>query len=526
MKKSKILFITPPYHCGVVEAAGHWMPLTFVYLAAAARNSGLDAVIYDAMTKRVKIEEIRQYIADVNPDYVATTGVTSTVLDALEVLKAAKEVNPNIVTIIGGVHPTFMVEETLSNPAVDFVVRGEGERTLQELLACLEEKKTLSTVAGIAYRENGKTVTTPARPFVADLDELDTAWDLIEWDDYTLFVIPGSRLGSINTSRGCEHNCKFCSQQKFWQKTWRGRKPEKIVAELDMLKTSYGMDVVLFSDEYPTSNRANWEALLDLLIEKQLGIHILMETRPEDIVRDRDILHKYRDAGIIHVYIGVEATDQETLDLIKKDISVQIGMDAINLLREHNIISETSFILGFPHETKASVERTLQLSKIYDPDFAHYLALAPWPYAEMYVDLEPFVVSKDYRKYNLIDPVIKPAEMTIEDIDWSIINCYRVFYMDKLRDVLNVKDPFRRDYLLRSMKLIMSSSFITEKLGVLGKIPPEMAAAIDAISAAHGADQAALHPQSAPHGSGHGAGHGAAFSRCPFGKDKPSSAKE
>ena len=180
--------------------------------------------------------------------------------------------------------------------------------------------------------------------------------------------------------------------------------------------------------------------------------------------------------------------------MIKKDVSVQAGIDAISLLNEHNIITETSFILGFPHETKESVERTLRLSKIYNPDFAHYLALAPWPYADMYNDLEPFVVSKDYRKYNLIDPVIKPVNMTVEDIDWSIINCYRVFYMGKLKEVMNVKDPFKRDYMLRSMQLIMSSSFITKKLGTLGKMPPEMAAAIDAIAAAHPLSRAQVSP--------------------------------
>ncbi|MBA4387218.1 MAG: magnesium-protoporphyrin IX monomethyl ester oxidative cyclase [Verrucomicrobia bacterium] len=499
MSKSRILFVTPPYHCGVVEAAGHWIPMTFVYLAGAARDAGLEPVIYDAMTRRCSHADIAKVIEETKPDYVATTAITSTVVDALTVLESAKKVNPEVITLIGGVHPTFMCEETLQNKAVDYVVRDEGEETLRVLLRCLEENGDPAQVAGIAYRADGRVVRTPARPFVKDLDALTTAWDLIEWKDYTLFVMPGSRLGAVNTSRGCNHDCKFCSQQKFWQKTWRGRDPGKVAAELEMLKSRYGMNVVLFSDEYPTRDAKHWEDLLDVLIKKKLGISILMETRPEDIVRDKNILHKYREAGVIHVYVGVEATDQETLDLIKKDVSVQNGMDAIRLLDENGIITETSFILGFPHETKETVERTLRLSKIYNPDFAHYLALAPWPYADMYKELEPYVVDKDYRKYNLIDPVIKPINMSREDIDWAIINCYRSFYMDKLREVLNVKDAFKRDYLLRSMKLIMSSSFITEKLGTLGKLPPEMAAAIKAISAAHPDTTGSGHPGIIPH---------------------------
>ena len=107
--------------------------------------------------------------------------------------------------------------------------------------------------------------------------------------------------------------------------------------EIRLLRDSYGVNVVLFSDEYPTQDRDRWEKMLDLLIAQDMGVYLLMETRPEDIVRDAEILWKYRKAGIIHVYIGVEATDQETLDLIKKDVSVQIGIEAINLIRENGM---------------------------------------------------------------------------------------------------------------------------------------------------------------------------------------------
>ncbi len=215
---------------------------------------------------------------------------------------------------------------------------------------------------------------------------------------------------------------------------------------------------------------------MDLLIEKDLGIYLLMETRAEDIVRDREILWKYKKAGVIHIYIGVEATDQETLDLIKKDVKVGVGVEAIRLIHEHGMITETSFLLGFPHETKKSIARTLKLSKVYNPDFAHYLALAPWPYADMYRELEPYIVEKDYRKYNLIDPVIKPEKMSLKAIDFAIVDCYRSFYMGKFKEILSIKDTFKKRYLLHSMKLIMGSSFIVHKIGSLGKMPPQVSA--------------------------------------------------
>ena len=104
--------------------------------------------------------------------------------------------------------------------------------------------------------------------------------------------------------------------------------------------------------------------------------------------------------------------------------------------------------------------------------------------AEMYDDLEPYVVDFDYRKYNLIDPVIKPENMSVKDIDWAIINCYRSFYMDKLKEVMTLSDPFKRKYMIHSMKLIMNSSFIVDKLGSLGKIPPQVQAVLSRISSA------------------------------------------
>ncbi len=472
--RKRTLFITPPYHCGVVEVAGRWVPLTFVYLAGAVRDAGFEPIIYDAMTKQHNFEDIRKMIEDVKPDFVATTAITSTISDALEILKITKELNPEIVTIIGGVHPTFMYKEVLLNNSVDYVVRGEGEETIKELLLCIRSNGNTSDIKGIAYKSGHNIVVTQPRPFIEDLDCLSTAWDLIEWKDYRYFVVPNSRLGAISTSRGCNHNCSFCSQQKFWHQTWRKRRPEKVVNEIEFLAKTYGVNVFLVPDEYPTNDRERWLRFLDLMIERDLGVYLLMETRAEDILRDRDILHKYRKAGIIHIYIGVEATDQETLDLIKKDIKVDTGMEAIKLIHEQGMITETSFILGFPHETEKSIKKTLNLSKVYNPDFAHFLALAPWPYADMYQELRPYIITGDYKKYNLIDPVIQPEGMTIEDIDKAIIDCYQNFYMGKLKDILSMNDEFKKRYLLTSMKLMMSSSFIVNKLGNLGKIPPQV----------------------------------------------------
>ena len=153
------------------------------------------------------------------------------------------------------------------------------------------------------------------------------AFDLADWSIYRYFVIPGGRLGAVAASRGCNFTCTFCSQQQFWQRSWRRREPAKVVDEIRQLNQRWGVNVVLLTDEYPTKDAAAWEEFLDRMISLRRAtgreIHLLMETRAPDIVRDRAILPKYRQAGIVHVYVGLEATDQETLDRVDKRASVE-----------------------------------------------------------------------------------------------------------------------------------------------------------------------------------------------------------
>jgi len=474
MSAMKVLFVTPPYHCGVVEVAGHWSPLQFVYLAGAARAAGFECQIDDAMTARVGHDDIARTLEDFTPDVVATSCITATYPDGLEIMRAAKARGAR--TVMGGVHPSFMWHDVLSEPGapVDFVAIGEGEETLVELLTALRDGGDVSQVRGLAYRDDGTPRRTPTRPRRPTLDGMPMAWDLLDWPMYTYFVYPGSRLGAISTSRGCSHSCTFCSQQKFWERSWRGRSPECVVDELTHLRKTYGVDVVLLTDEYPTPERDPWERLLDLIIERDLGIKLLLETRADDIVRDADILAKYVAAGVVHVYVGIEATDQATLDLVNKESDVDTNIKALRLLDTHGIISETSFVLGFPDETPDKIARTLELSKTYNPDFAHYLTITPWPYSDLWRELEPHIAVRDFRKYNLIDPIVRPTAMSLEDVDNAIVDCYRSFYSGKVLQLATEKNAARRAYMQRSMRLIMGSSFIRTKMGQGKGMPPKV----------------------------------------------------
>ena len=480
MKKiKKVILITPPYHSGVVESAGTWLNLGFVYIAGALREAGFEVDYYDAMALWHEWPEIHKRIDAFQPDVVATTAFTPSIVDAVGILALAKEINPEIITVIGNVHATFCYEELLFEPEnpIDFIVRGEGEYILPSLLKCLNSGDDPQKVAGLAFKHEGKVIATPPASFIDDLDSLPTAWDLVEWPIYSYHPKPNSTLAIVSSSRGCRQNCSFCSQQLFWQRTWRARSAENFVAELEMLNREYGVNVAMLADEIPTRNRDRWNRILDLLIERRPGVKLLMETRVDDILRDADIMDKYHEAGVEHIYVGVESCSQKTLNLFKKGTKVEQSKLAIDLINQADIVSETSFVLGMPEDTPESIANIVELAKHYNPDMAFFLAIAPWPYADLYPVLKEHVVIKDYRKYNLVEPVVKPIHMTLPELEMELGRAAQIFFMHKFQNLKQLSS-WKQEFMVEVFRILLNNSYLAKQMQAIaskgGAMPPEM----------------------------------------------------
>lgn len=490
MTIKRVALITPPYHSGVVESAGTWLNVGFVYIAGSLRAQGYEVDYYDAMSLWHKWPEIQKRIESFKPDVVATTAYTASIVHAVELLRLAKAVNPKTVTVVGNVHATFCYEELLrgDHDAIDFIVRGEGEVTLPSLLNCLNAGGDPATIPGLAFFTDSRVVATAKAPYIQDLDSLPTAWDLVEWPIYTYRAKNNARLAIVSSSRGCQQKCSFCSQQLFWAQTWRARSPENFVSELQMLSEKYGVEVAMLADEIPTFDRDRWVKILDLMIERQVGVKLLMETRVDDILRDADIMDKYRQAGVEHIYVGVEAGSQETLDLFKKDTKVEQSKQAIDIINNADIVSETSFVLGMPEDTPESIAATIELAKHYNPDMAFFLAIAPWPYAELYPQLEKYVISKDYRKYNLVEPVLKPTRMTVEELEKELGKAAQKFYMHKFQN-LDKMSNWKKDFMLAVLDIFINHSYLAGQIKAAMKegkeMPPEVKALIKTVKGHH-----------------------------------------
>jgi anaerobic magnesium-protoporphyrin IX monomethyl ester cyclase len=243
------------------------------------------------------------------------------------------------------------------------------------------------------------------------------------------------------------------------------------VNELEHLRNVYGVNVVMISDETPTLSRKRWERILDLKIERGIDTKLLLETRVNDILRDEDIMWKYKKANVDHIYVGVESTSQMTLNIFKKNIKVEESKRALEVINEYDIVSETSFVLGMPDDTKKSIRNSVELAKYYAPDLAFFLAIAPWPYSDIYPELKPYIEVRDYSKYNLVEPVVKPRKMALNEIRDELGRASREFYMHKLL-TLDEMSTSKREFMIKVIKLIATDSYLARDMK--GTVPEEI----------------------------------------------------
>lgn len=329
--------------------------------------------------------------------------------------RAIREAIPQAHIVYGGVHPTYYWREVLAaEPCVDAVVRGEGEETALQLMRALEAGVTLDHIRGIAFRRDGVPHGTPPAPVIQDLDAYRVGWELIDHRRYSYWG--GKRAVVVQFSRGCPHLCNYCGQRGFWTR-WRHRDPVKLAAEIARLHRDHGVEVFNFADENPSAGRKPWKAFLEALIAERVSVTLVGSTRADDIVRDADFLHLYKAAGFERFLMGMENTDEATLELIRKGGATSTDREAIRLLRKHNILSMATWVAGFHEEGWRDLLRGLRQLISYDPDQIQALYVTPhrWtPYyriAEGRTIVQDDLTRWDYKHQVLATSRLKPWQL-------------------------------------------------------------------------------------------------------------------
>jgi radical SAM superfamily enzyme YgiQ (UPF0313 family) len=304
-------------------------------------------------------------------------GVTCTYMSysrALRFIQACKERKRELRTILGGPHPTLLdrIAFWRNKPfedcdSLDFVVRGEGEQTMWDLIWHVD---TPERVQGIAFRKDGKIVRTQPRSQLANLDELSLpAWDLFDLRHYS----HNSPILPLSTSRGCVYACAFCDERLLLGR-YRFRSVPSIICEIRRDIQDFGASRFFFNDSTLTSY-PHLKGLCDSIIKANLAIQWRAFARIDEI--NKTLVERMKLAGCRVLLLGIESGSQELLNRMRKQISIGDIRRAVELLKRYGIKVNGSFIIGFPGETEQTAQETIRFAKELDLDVYSWHVFIP-----------------------------------------------------------------------------------------------------------------------------------------------------
>lgn len=456
----RILLINPSYETLTSNlGVGHQVPLGLLAIGGPLLDAGHDVQLLDAECLHLSTRQIVQKARSFAPDVVMTGHAGSTPAHPIcvHLLRAIKAGLPDMLTVYGGVYPTYHARAILEREAsVDLIVRGEGEATVVEMVEALDRRSprswdegALARVASLAYRTGSRPVLTPERPPIQDLDACRVGWELIDdWDRYGCFGL--GRAAIVQFSRGCPHRCTYCGQHGFWVR-WRYRDPTRLADEIERLYSRHNVRFITLADENPTSLRPVWQRFLENLAGRRLPVRFFATIRATDIVRDADLLPLYRAAGILYVLMGIESTDGDVLRRINKGSTPGHDREACRLLKQNGIFSVLGHVVGFEQETWATLAATRKRLVHYDGDWLNAMYVTPHDWTPFGAEsrlravIEPDQRRWDYRHQVLGQRHLKPWQLFLW-VKW--VELWFHLRPRRLRAILGTRDRFRCRQLL------------------------------------------------------------------------------
>lgn len=398
----EILLVNPPHPAiGSRIPKEQLPPLGLLCIGGTLLDAGYEVTLLDGEVGCLSQETIVENVVTHQPQIliIGHSGSTSAHPIVTELTSKFRSVLPQLTIIYGGVFPTYHFHDILIEESqIDVIVRGEGEATLPKLVKALENDTNLETVEGIAFRCQDQVKVTPPAPMIQNLDAYRVGWELIDFSQYSYYG--GKRAVVMQFSRGCPHLCNYCGQRGFWAR-WRHRNPQQFAQEIAWLHHTHGVELINLADENPTVNKQVWRELCEAIIAQDISITIIGSTRADDIVRDADILHLYRQAGIERFLLGMENTDEATLQKIRKGSTTPTDREAIRLLRKHGILSLVTWVTDFEEVRDRDFVQGLRQLLSYDPDQVMSLYVTPHRWTGYYrLASNRRVIQLDQRKWD------------------------------------------------------------------------------------------------------------------------------
>ena len=326
-------------------------------------------------------KEVQSVISEYKPSVAGISAKAQNFASACIVAKFAKEINKQILVIVGGPYPSMVGAGVLDCSDVDICVKGEGERTIVELLKAIDAKKEFDTVQGIIYRKDGQIVENAPREYIKDLDSLcfphENAPETLK--DYEQY--PKTAFRYIFATRGCPYNCFFCGSREIWSRKARFRSPENVIKEIRSLQ-KMGLNLIHFDDDTFGISKQYINDLCNALILNCPGLKWSCELHVNLI--NKQIISLIKKSGCYLIKIGIESGNNMILKKIRKNITVEKALSACRIIKKSGIDLHAFFIIGFPQETEDTLNDTIDAMKKTECDLVSYSIFTPYPGTEAF----------------------------------------------------------------------------------------------------------------------------------------------
>jgi len=335
--------------------------LALGYAAACLRAKSFKAKIVDEEVSCFPRKETLGRLLDA--DLAGFTAIAKPqIFPIIDTIRELKADGCNAHFSIGGQYATFLYNELLSLKGIfDSVVRFEGELTFLELAEAVENKRSLSGIKGLAFKEKGKIRENALRPLIDDLDSLP-----FPARDTLPEILSGGGLPALSSSRGCYNNCSYCSISCFYSipkgKKFRLRSAGNVLSELQELKDLFPSisEIWFVDDNFALPGSGGWKRTVELCGGiKELGLDFDIYLRASDI--SKRLLALLKGSGLRNVFIGAEAADNFTLQKIfNKNVSAEQTLKAIRLCNRMRISVDPGFIMFHPWSTMETIEKNIK----------------------------------------------------------------------------------------------------------------------------------------------------------------------
>ncbi len=435
----KVLFIRTPRYVWPFnsETSAFWQPLAFMSLAGRleAAHSDLSIKIIDCAASKIGWKTLFSTLGSDWPDVICLGEETVSSHEAMRLAGYVKEQRPATIVIAGGVFFSNAAEESLGTDCIDYIVHGEGEITLLELLTAIADKRDIKSIEGISYKLDGQIIRTADRPPIPDMDALPMpAWSKVPMRLYGLGAKNHPGLVSIEHSRGCTDNCSFCTLWKHMGKRsgdgmtikpyYRTKSPERSLEEVARLVRDF--DRFTFGWVDPTWNAdPKWtDEFCAALLKRNIKIRQTAWLRADCVVRDEElgVLEKAVRAGLCQVMLGVERPDEPGLKELNKHANgPDITAKAFDIFRKKypGVFTIGSVIFGLWDETKESLDELSRYQYKVGMDYCFFIPLTPNPGTKVYDDARKrgIIEVTDRRAYNFHTPVMRTRRFSAKQLE-------------------------------------------------------------------------------------------------------------